>query len=98
MTMTAQETADSLAEMTGAFERRRDAILAALLAERKAALAEAARVILSYGCSAHDCPVGANILSLSPEGKGPDDWRTMDSAPKDGTWFEACRGPAKVGR
>lgn len=39
MTMTAQDTADSLAEMTGAFARRRDAILAALLAERKAALA-----------------------------------------------------------
>lgn len=58
MTMTAQETADSLAEMTGAFARRRDAILAALLAERKAALAEAAAwhrkeiVELEIGCEA----------------------------------------------
>lgn len=69
MTMTARETADSLAEMTGAFERRRDAILAALLAERKATLAEAATNIRKW--------LDRNHASLHAGEFSAQEWRTL---------------------
>lgn len=54
---------------------------AEITAAERRVIERAAHVVHSYGCGAHDCPVGAAILALAPEGDG---WETIDSAPDDG--------------